>query len=126
MIRKAKEWDERCRGCGGKGMVHKVEHFNLWTPEEYAEVMGHPMETESVVTAAGVVNAIVCVAHGGASIFEACKEGVTIAKEVGRPVVFEFNGKLVVCHADSDPVDVAEEWWKVAYGKTYEESMRDR
>jgi len=60
------------------------------------------------------------------AIFEACREGVVLAATVGRPVAFEFNGAVAVCRTGGDPEAIAKAWWKRAYGKTYEESMRDR
>ena len=127
VIRKPKEWDEPCKECRGVGVVHKRESFSLWTPAEYVAVMGPECAPEKLDPKHDVPsNAVVCVAHGGASVFEACKEGVALARIFGRPVVFEFNGAVAVCSVDSDPDDVSKRWWKRAYGKTYEQSMKER
>jgi hypothetical protein len=132
MIRTPKEWDETCWQCKGSGIVHKREIFALWTPEEHAALMPAKYATIKLDPAkhrgVGAVptNAVICSAHAGASIFEACKEAVTLARAFGRPVAFEFNEAVAVCHADSDPITVAKTWWKLAYGKTYEEAMADR
>jgi hypothetical protein len=125
IVRVPHEWDEPCRECNGSGHVHKVERLHLWTPDEYAKLMGH--EPTSLDPKFDVPsNAYVCHAMGGATIFEACREGIGLAKRVGLPVVFEFNNALAICHADSDAEDVAKRWWLKAYGKTYEQSMRER
>jgi len=127
VIRTPKEWDESCHECGGKGVVHKREHFSLWTPSEYMAAMGHEFVPEKLDAKHDVpANAVVCVAHAGASIFEACKEGITLARTFGAPVVFEFNGTIAICYADSAPEDVSERWWKKAYGETYEQSAARR
>jgi hypothetical protein len=127
MIRTPKEWDETCGTCRGAGTVHKREHFALWTPDEYVAHMG-PEYVQSKLDPKHDVpaNAVVCSAVGGGSIFEACKEGVALARAYGRPVAFEFNDAVAICHADADPEDVAKRWWKRAYGKTYEQSAADR
>src|SRR5277367_6958272 len=125
IVRVPKEWDESCQTCRGAGVVHKAERFHLWTPDEYERLMGNPPSDIDPKHDAPS-NAYLCHAMGGATIFEACKEGVALAKTVARPVVFEFNDALAVCHADSEPEDVAKRWWLKAYGKTYEQSMRDR
>lgn len=132
MIRTPREWDETCSNCHGAGKVHKRESFSLWTPEEHAASMPAEYATIKLDPAkhrgVGAVpaNAVLCSAHAGASIFEACKEAVTLAREFGRPVAFEFNEAVAVCHSDSDPAAVAKTWWKLAYGKTYEQSMAER
>lgn len=132
MVRTPHEWDEMCRECNGTGSVHKREHFALRTPAEYAAVMPSeytPAKLDHAKlrgTGAVPTDAVICSAHGGASIFEACREGVTLARAFGRPVAFEFNGAVAVCRSDSDPETVGKVWWKLAYGKTYEESMKER
>jgi hypothetical protein len=117
-----RSWTETCQECHGTGRVTKREHFALWTPEEY------PTDIPISPSAKGYASseAYVCVAVPGASIFEACKEGVAIAKVVGRPVAFECNGAIAVCLQHSDPNSVALEWWKLAYGETYEQSAAKR
>jgi hypothetical protein len=127
MIRTPKEWDETCRECQGTGKVHKREHFSLLTPDEQAKLFGPDRAPTVFDTKHDVpANAVVCWAGAGASIFEACTEGVTLARAFGRPVAFEFNETVVVCSSDADPEDVAKRWWKRAYGKTYEQSAADR
>src|SRR5579875_727239 len=131
MIRTPKQWTETCRECRGTGTIHKREHFALWTPEEYAANMPPefvPAKLKSDCKGADDLpaNVVVCTAHAGPSIFEACREGVTLARAYGRPVAFEFNEAVAVCHGDSDPERVAKGWWKLAYGKTYEQSMKER
>jgi hypothetical protein len=132
MIRTPKEWDETCPQCKGVGKVHMRESFALWTPEEHAKDMPPEFATIKLDPAklrgVGAVptNAVICSAHAGASVFEACKEAVTLALVYGCPVAFEFNGAVAVCHSDSDPVAVAKTWWKLAYGKTYEQSAAER
>ena len=126
VIRTPKKWTEECRECCGSGYVHKREHFALWTPDEYMATMpecGPPkLDAKHDVPA----DAVVCSAMGGSTIFEACAEGVGLAKVYGRPVAFEFNGAVAICRADSDPNTVAKVWWKRAYGKTYEQAMKER
>lgn len=126
VIRKPKQWTEKCRECSGSGHVTWREHFSLWTPDEGAE-MGLDATHFQLSPQFDVPrNAYICVAHGGASIFEACKEGVGLAAIVDRTVVFEFNGAVAECRPGADPAIVAKVWWRRAYGKTYEESMKDR
>jgi len=120
IVRTPREWDEQCWHCKGSGQVHKRERFALWTPDEYEHVQ--PLDQKHDVPP----NAYVCTAAPGSSIFEACKEGVGLARTVGRPVAFEFNGAVAVCRADSDPDKVAKAWWLRAYGKTYEQSAAER
>ena len=116
MVRTPREWDEPCRECGGTGTVHRRESFSLWTPEEYAKTMGEyghgapKVEPESNGADSVPSNAMVCEVHGGASIWDACREGVALARVAGRPVVFTFNGTVAVCHVDSEPVDVSTKW----------------
>jgi hypothetical protein len=109
-IRVPKEWDEACETCRGKGIVHKLERFELWTPAEYLDVVGHAYKLDAKYNAPS--NAMVCVAHAGANITSVCKEGVALARDFGVPVVFEFNDAIAICHADSDPDDVVEQWHK--------------
>lgn len=118
--RTPREWVETCDRCGGCGKVQRREHFALWTPDEYEHVQ--PLDAKHDVPA----DAYVCTAAPGGTINEACREGIEIAKLVGRPVAFQFNGAVAVLRADSDPVAVMRAWWKRAYGKTYEESMAER
>jgi hypothetical protein len=127
MIRTPREWDEPCRGCHGTGKVHRRERFSLMTPDEYAAGMPAKYVPAKLDTKHDVPdNAIICTPHAGASIFEACKEGVALARAFARPVAFEFNGVVAVCLYGSDPENVSKRWWERAYGKTNEESMRDR
>ena len=128
MIRTPREWDEMCRECCGAGKVHKRERFTLLTPEEYAEMMGpdHALPRLSAKLAAvAPINAVVCWAGLG-TIHDACREGVALSRAYGRPVVFEFNDAVAVCHGDTDPDEEVRRWWVRAYGQTYEQSMRDR
>jgi hypothetical protein len=112
MIRKPREWDETCRECLGTGQVHRREYFSLMTPDEYAQVMPAEYVPAKLDPKYDVpTNVVVCTAHAGATIFKACKEGVTLARAFGQPVAFEFNGIVVVCSPDSDPEDVAKRWW---------------
>ena len=120
VVRTPREWTETCRECRGAGHVHKRQHFALWTPDEWDHVP--PLVPKDDVPR----DAYVCTAAAGASIFEACREGVEIACIVQRPVAFEFNGAVAICRADSDPTAVAKEWWKRAYGQTYEQAMANR
>ena len=131
MIRTPREWNEACRECGGTGIVHKREHFSLWTPDEYMETImaehGPPTLGPRCKGASDVPpNAMICTVFGGASILEACREGVTLARAAGRPVAFEFNEAVAICRADSDPEKISKAWWRLAYGKTYEQSMAER
>lgn len=126
LIRTPREWIEQCRSCGGSGHIQKRESFALWTPDEWAANMPgfprEPLDPKFDVPP----DAYVCEPVGGCSIFEACKEAVTIAREVGLAVAFEFNGAVAIVRADSDPIAVAKAWWKRAYGETYEEAMARR
>lgn len=132
VIRRPREWDEPCTQCLGTGVVHKREYFALWTPAEYAAHMPaefvpaklDPAKLRGVGTVP--TDAIICTAQAGASIFEACKEGIVLARAFGHPVAFEFNGAVAVCRVDSDWEIVCKTWWKLAYGKTYEQSMKER
>ena len=127
MIRTPREWDEPCPKCRGAGVVHKRESFHLLTPEEYVALMQGTVDPPKLDAKYDVpADAVVCTPCGSVSIFEACTEGVTLARAYGRPVVFEFNGRVVVCSSDSNPEDVAKRWWKRAYGETYEESVEKR
>lgn len=125
--RTPREWNEKCGACSGRGIVHRRQHFALLTPDEFDGPDDHrPALFDLDPKHDAPADAYVCRALGGASIFDACNEGREIARMVGRPVAFEFNGALAVVRADADPTAVAKEWWKRAYGKTYEQSMRDR
>ncbi len=127
MIRTPREWDETCSACRGAGKVHKREHFSLLTPDEQVRLFGADRAPTTLDTKHDApANVVVCWVGAGATIFEACKEGVTLARAFGRPVAFEFNDAVAICRADSNPEDVAKRWWKLAYGKTYEQSMADR
>lgn len=127
MIRTPREWDEPCRECRGSGQVHKRERFSLLTPDEQVKLFGVDRVPKALDAKHDIpANAVVCWAGAGSSIFEACKEGVTLARVFGRSVAFEFNESVAVCHADDDPEQVAKQWWRRAYGKTYEQSMADR
>lgn len=131
-IRTPHEWDETCQECSGTGKVHKRQHFALYTPAEYAQGMPAKFVPAKLDPAkhrgVGAVpaDAVLCTARAGASIFEACKEGVTLARAFGHPVAFEFNEAVAICRADSNPEELVKAWWKLAYGKTYEQSMAER
>ena len=120
MIRTPREWDEQCHECRGTGVVHKREHFALWTPDEYMESLagyGPPTIDQKHKGASDVpVNALICCVHAGASIFEACKEGVALALAAGRPVAFAFNDTVAICHVDSEPDQVSIAWSERMYG----------
>jgi len=118
--RTPREWDEPCNECHGTGTVHRREWFALWTPDEYSGTV--TLDPKHDIPA----NAYVCTAVPGADIFRACAEAADLAKRVGRPIAFEFNGAVAIVHADSDTSDAAKRWWKLAYGKSYEQSMCDR
>ena len=131
MIRTPKEWDETCSQCRGTGTVRRREYFALLTPDEQVKLFGADRITTAIDPKCKggddvPPNAVVCWCGAGCTIFEACKEGVTLARAYGRPVAFEFNDAVVICHSDSDPDAVAKAWYPRAYGKTYEQSMRDR
>jgi hypothetical protein len=125
VIRTPKEWTETCDKCRGTGNVHKRQRFFLWTPDEYLELMPDRDPLKLDVKHDVPADAVVCSVHGGATIFESCREGIELAKLYKRPVVFEFNGAVAICRGDSDPDTVGKAWWKLAYGKTYEESLAD-
>ena len=118
IVRVPREWEEPCQNCGGCGLVSRRERFSLWTPDEYVADATSLSELHDIPT-----DAYVCVAVPGGNIWDACREGVEIARRVGHVVAFEFNGKAVVCRADSTAVDVAKELWFRIYGKTYEQSQ---
>lgn len=120
VVRTPREWTEQCRECCGTGHVSRRERFSLWTPDEFEQ--REPIDPKHDLPR----DAYVCTAAPGATIFEACKEGIGLSKMVGRPVAFEFNGAVAVCRSDSDPDNVAKAWWERAYGKTYEQSMAER
>jgi hypothetical protein len=120
IVRTPKKWTEPCRECGGSGHVQKREYFALWTPDEYEG-------TETLDPKHDVPqNAYVCTAVPGSTINEACREAIGLVKLVNRPVAFEFNGAVAVCHQDSDPDRIVRAWWLKAYGETYEQSMAKR
>ena len=126
MIRTPREWDETCRQCRGTGAVHKREHFWLLTPDEQEKLFGKERVVKLDPKHDVPHDVVVCWVSNGASIFEACKEGVTLARAYGRPVAFEFNGVAAVCEAGSDPEEVAKAWWPKVYGQTYEQSVASR
>lgn len=122
IIRTPKQETRICSHCRGTGRVEWRQHFALWTPDEWKSDYPRDMSGYD-----GPSDAYICTASPGGTIFEACKEGVEISTRLaGRPVAFEFNGAWVVCYMGNDPDHIAKVWWKKAYGKTYEESMRDR
>jgi hypothetical protein len=119
IVRTPREWAETCRHCNGKGVVARREHFALWTPDEYR---AEPLDARHDAPH----DAYVCTGVPGATIFEACKEGVTLAAIVKRPVAFEFNGAVAVCREGEDPGAIAKAWRIRAYGMTHEQAMRER
>lgn len=122
IIRTRREWDEQCSNCRGTGTVHRRQHFALVTIDEWRARFGDDFHGADQLPA----GTLACFAGAGSVIGEACREAVAIALSIDRPVSFEFNGAVVVAHADSDPDALVREWWPRAHGRTYEESMRDR
>jgi hypothetical protein len=117
---------ERCwvRGCDGH-ITRKIQPM-LLTPDDQLELYGGRFPIERVKGASA--GSIECSTRGTAdvTIQGACGEGVEIAGKLGRPVVFDFNGVLVVCQKDDDPEKLWRKWWKKRYGETYEQSVRRR
>jgi hypothetical protein len=113
--RTPRKWTEVCKTCNGSGKTHHREHFNLSTPEE----SGHELDVPE--------DSLVCDVIGGCpSIFECCKEAASMAGTFKRPVAFQFNQTVAVVRPGQDPTEAAKTWWQTEYGRSYEESMRDR
>lgn len=106
MIRTPREWTETCPTCKGKGEVHQKERFALWTPEE------HPNQKLKAPPPGAPADAYCCTTSPGASVWEACTEGIGLAQKVNRPVVFTINGTMIVCRADSNAEKLVDEWAK--------------
>lgn len=49
-----------------------------------------------------------------------------VANTQRKTVAFEFNGQTVIVKPDDDPEKIWRAWWEKEYGKTHEESMRQR
>jgi len=70
--------------------------------------------------------AIRAIVLGCRTIFESTREGVDVATAEGRPVVFDFNDRMVTCPPNGDANAIARSWWKDAYGETPEQTMARR
>lgn len=125
MIRTPKEWTECCSACGGAGKIQKREYFQLWTQEEYRHHMGE--EFAAMRPKLDVPERYEqCTAVGGAGIHAAVEEGIGLARQLGRPVAFEFNGEVVRVSAGSDADRIVRAWWQAVYHETPEESFAKR
>lgn len=96
---------EDCDHCGGTGKVHHREIFSLWTADEWEHVPIVLNQKHNVPT-----NSYLCKAVPGGNIQDACREAVSIASMVDRPVAFEFNGVVVVARKDDDPGQLVRRW----------------
>lgn len=130
--KKIRTYQQRIRHVVEKCSMHSCDgtrrydvHPTLMTYEEYDQRYNHKLEArESLANAPA--NAVLAYAGAGSQIFEACKEGVELAKEYDAPIAFEFNGKMVICYSWSTPEEVGRQWWQDSYGKTPEQSFAER
>jgi hypothetical protein len=67
-----------------------------------------------------------CYVGCGSDIYSAVNEAKELATQLKKKVSFEFNGKIVIVTEKSNTKRIVTKWWKDVYGKTPEESMRDR
>ena len=118
--RAPREYDEQCHECGGTGIVHKRERFALQTPNEHMKGLAKhgPPSIDPKHNGASTVpaNALICSVCPGSSIWDACREGVALARAADRPVAFEFNETVAICQTDSNPDQVASTWWDLSQG----------
>lgn len=70
-----------------------------------------------------VLQLMVC---GSATIFEATRDSLEIAREKNKVVTFEANGIRVMVKPNDDYVLVARDWWFKLYGETPEQSLTKR
>lgn len=63
---------------------------------------------------------------GSATIFEVTKEASEVSVRSGRPVSFVFISDVLTVYPESDPVQLACEWWIARYGETPEETAVKR
>ena len=83
IVRTPKEWDETCSQCRGSGTVHKRERFSLMTPDEQRQ-MGEGWKLMTIDPKYDPpADAMVCWVGAGATIFEACREGIALATAAG-------------------------------------------
>jgi hypothetical protein len=108
IIRTPREWDEPCKECDGTGIVHRREVHALWTRDEYSRG-DRVLDPSNGPVPDG---AYVCTAVPGCNIQQACREGIELAKRVEGPVAFEFNGRNMVCLADSSVEGLVEQFHK--------------
>lgn len=100
-----------CQHCRGSGET--VEGYAL-----------HASTRER--TKVTIPDAIHAVVAGASTIREATLEAHEVATRSQRPVVFDFNGQIVVVRHDDDPEKVWRDWWMKAYGQTPEQSYASR
>ena len=96
----------RCRGCG------TVVESHALAPRERFD--GAPTD------------ALLASVVGSFDIFTASREAVDLARRAGRPVAFEFNGRVVVARDGDDPDEIARAWWQREYNETPEETFARR
>lgn len=123
MIRQERWETSTCYICRRPGWTRR-KPYSLLTSEEDKNGYFTPKEIELLKGAP--TNAEVCTVHLGTTIYETVKEAKEIAEMMQKPIAFCFNDALVVVYRDSDVKDVIDKWWVKVYGKTQEESYRER
>jgi hypothetical protein len=63
---------------------------------------------------------------GAQHIRDATIAASRVANVQRKTVAFEFNRQTVIVKPDDDPEKISRAWWEKEYGKTHEESMKDR
>lgn len=122
MIRPKRVVTETCSRCRRPGWTHE-NGFELLSEDEFEKIMGHALEKIKGLPA-GYEPMYV---GAGSSIWRSIEEARDYCREYGvTGVGFDFNGKPVFVTAESDPEQVGKEWWKLVYGRTYEEDMANR
>ena len=127
MIRRKRYTTETCWTCRRPGWRHE-NPYTLWTEDEWKRLFQDHTEFQfEPKLRAKYLDYEALSVHGGmVSVWDCCREGADLASELGRTVVFSFNQHDVIIRPGDDPELVGRDWWFRAYGKTPEESAKER
>ena len=110
MIRPEKHITETCDRCKRPGWTRKV-FYNLVTEEEYEQIYSKKLEIKDAPE-----HAEKCYVRMGSDVGVTIEEAIELAVKLNRPVVFDFNERLIVVNQYSDP-DVKYREWVAAWAK---------